>query len=352
MTNSFVERLTRTLLWKCVAIIALALTALLLFTRDLHAQVVAPQPAGANTLIGIVTDTLNAPIADIEVFISESRRRTRTRADGSFRFDTVAIGTYSVIARGLGFIGKTYKVVVGASGGSVAVQLIRLERVLPAMITTASRGGLSGIIGDTAYRPLANVAVGILGGEGSTRTDSLGKFFIPLKPGSYLVRLERAGFERQLIGATIPATEGRLITAWMRPKSGETDNRIGIALFDMNQRLIREKGIAMKMYTHEDLVTLGLKDLAAILRRSANGALTGDCAASVDTEGDVPAWALAADDIEFIEVYQEHGGVGSGKQRGVTSLSGNPTKFTAKTSSRPSVSKGCGNLAIMIWPRR
>ena len=338
---------------RVVAVCAMNLCAMFAAPRTLHAQVTAPRPAGTNTLVGIVTDTLNVPIADIEVFITESRRRTRTRADGLFRFDSLPFGTFTVIARGVGFVGNSFKATVGAKPLSVAIQLIRLERVLPAIITTANRGGLSGIIGDTAYQPLPNVAVGILGGEGSTRTDSLGKFFIPLKPGGYLIKLERPGYERQVLSATIPPTEGRMITAWMRLKSGATNMAAAIALFNMHERLVREGGIAMKTYTHDELVARGLNDLFAVARRSANGTVVDDCQVSVSGESSVPIWALTADDVEFVEVYQEHRGVGSGKARGVTSISGNSTKFKTNTIAlRPGVQQSCGNLAILVWPRR
>ena len=56
----------------------------------LDAQVASPKPAGARTLVGVVTDTLANPIQDARY---SSRRCVciRDRA-GSFRFDSVQPG--------------------------------------------------------------------------------------------------------------------------------------------------------------------------------------------------------------------------------------------------------------------
>ncbi len=319
----------------------------------MHAQVAAPRPAGANTLTGIVTDTLNAPVSGIDVYAIELRQSTRTKSDGSFRFDSAAAGTYTVTARGLGFVAKTQKVVVGANGGTVVIRLVRTERVLPAIVTKASRGGLSGVIGDTAYKPLAQVSVRIQGTDGVAKTDSMGAFFIPIKSGNYLVLLERNGYERQMIGITVPDSEGRQMAAWMRPKGPTTRNLDAFEIADMHQRIISEKGVASKYYTHQDLVDRGLTKLSAVARISALGIVTDDCWVSVALgDGKVPIWAIDSDEIEFVEVYATTQGVGTGRQRGVTSMNGNSTKFTTARTVRPSGGKDCGGVAVIVWPRK
>ena len=62
---------------------------------------VIPQPV-PNTLRGIVTDTLGAPLADVLVLVTELRRQVRTQSDGRFLFDSVKAGTYEVRPRRLG----------------------------------------------------------------------------------------------------------------------------------------------------------------------------------------------------------------------------------------------------------
>ena len=54
---------------------------------------------------------------------------------------------------------------------------------------------------------MVGVAVRVLGsGVGSAVTDSSGEFVLPVKPGYYMVRLERDGYGRQNIGVTVPDT--------------------------------------------------------------------------------------------------------------------------------------------------
>lgn len=57
-----------------------------------QAQEVLPRRAGPGTISGVVTDTLGQPLANITVLVTRLRRAMRTRADGSFRFDSIAAG--------------------------------------------------------------------------------------------------------------------------------------------------------------------------------------------------------------------------------------------------------------------
>lgn len=183
----------------------------------LRGQSSAPLTAEPYTIVGIVTDTLGAPLADVSVFVSPLRKRTQTRADGTFRFDSIAMGTFEVRVRSIGLVASVQRVVVGRNGGSVAIRVSRFRAFLPTMLTVESRGGLSGVVGDTAYRAMANVRVTVGGAGPSVHTDSTGAFFVPLNPGDYMVRLKIPGFARQLIGVSIPKTGGQRMAAWMVP---------------------------------------------------------------------------------------------------------------------------------------
>ena len=146
----------------------------------------------------MVTDTLGTLIADVAVVITKLRRQTRTRADGSFRFDSVPSGTYELSARSIGLLAGAYRVTVGRDGASVVIPMIRLGYALQARVTVADRGGLSGVIADTSYRALQDVEVSIMRGVHRTQTDSTGAFFLTLKPGSYMMELPRSAVNADL----------------------------------------------------------------------------------------------------------------------------------------------------------
>src|SRR5438105_6603622 len=108
-------------------------------------------PAGAGTLTGIVRDAVGQPVDSAEVIIQSADKRTTTKADGSFRFEELKQGVYVVAARRVGYLPQTRSVNVGPIGGVVAFGLVSLFNTLPTVVTSASRGGLSGVVGDSAY---------------------------------------------------------------------------------------------------------------------------------------------------------------------------------------------------------
>lgn len=337
---------------------ALPKTIALLFTSlfgasVLSAQVNIPNLAGPRTVTGIVTDTMGMAMGNVDVLIAKLRRITRTRDDGTFRFDSVAPGTYTINARKIGYLGLTPRVTVGPEGGSVHIEMIRYSTVLPSMVTTAKASGLSGIIGDTAYHALPNVKISVLGGGRSAVTDSNGAFFIPLPAGKYMLRLDEEGYARQTIGITIPENEGRSIAAWMVPRQGGSNPVEGKNLFDLNERMIRASPVSSEYYSREDMEKKGMLDLQALARRSANGRITPDCMVTVDGGPRKTSLAsLTTSEVEFVEVYQPSK-VGGGGVRGTTSLSGQAgTAIATPTSTRPNVGSECGNLGIIVWLRK
>ena len=285
------------------AVPAIALT-LLAALRAAHAQGFALVPAGPNTLTGIVTDSAGRPIANAEVFVEALKQRTRTREDGQFRFDHAKPAEYAVVARSIGFVSESRMVTVGEKGGAVRFTLLPTPG-LPTVVTTAKPGGLSGVIGDTSYRAVPGVAVWVLGTGHATTTDSTGTFFLPVKPGHYLVKLKRDGFAQQLVSVTIPKDEGRKIAAWMLPASGKTDPRAAAMLFDLPGRLRWASSARSKFFTREDINKAGSARLEDLITRGGVGRVYPECMAFLN--GDplkmAPLWALSPHDIEFIEVY-------------------------------------------------
>lgn len=172
----------------CTALCAATTTAAF-GSRALHAQSVSAPVASPGMLSGVVVDSAGRPVSDANVLLYQTQSALRTRSDGTFRFDGVASGKYTIEVRHIGYKQVTSKVTLKDAGLSVTIKLDRVPFFLPSVLTTADRGGLSGVIADTAYKPVAKVRVTVLGANASIETDSAGAFFMPVKPGHYMVGL-------------------------------------------------------------------------------------------------------------------------------------------------------------------
>jgi hypothetical protein len=65
--------------------------------------------------------------------------------------------------------------------------------------------GLEGVVGNYALKPIAHAVVRVLGSDRSATTDSNGAFLLALdKPGTYMVRIRRAGYAEALSLVTVP----------------------------------------------------------------------------------------------------------------------------------------------------
>lgn len=262
---------------------------------------------------GTVVDEAGRPIENAEVVIRQLQYVAVTSTTGQFVVTNVKAGRYNLNVRALGYSSVSARVSVGDMLVAVSFTLKRVSFTLPARVTTASRGGLSGVIADTGYRALSNARIRVIGMPEETVTDSAGAFFLPLSPGRYLVRLEREGYARQLIGVSIPENEGREIAAWMMPSKGRDNPRIGANLFDMRQRLIGADfaGTARPMngpatsrvFSREDIDKLGHRDLLALVRATAGVPVGSDCWVTINggPRRD-PLWRTSLMDVEFIEL--------------------------------------------------
>ncbi len=315
-------------------------------------RAVPPTPqvsAGPNTLSGIVTDVTGKPLPDVDVYVDQLQRRTRTTENGRFQFESVKEGRYNVGARSIGYAARTARVTVRDSGAFVSFVLERTSFSLPSVITTADRGGLSGVVADTGLKALAGVSVRVIGQPYDERTASAGAFLMPLKPGAYMVRIERDGYARQLIGVTVPPNEGRKIAAWMVPQRGGNNPREGANLFEMRERLLRVGPASGLFYSREDIEKSGIKDLRTFASSAEAKMINQDCPVVINGGPEwQPLWRVMTEEIEYLEIYppvparQTAGPVSSSRDRMATQRA---------AMSTTAGSKECGDK-IMVWVRR
>lgn len=260
-------------------------------------------PASVGSVIGTVRDATGRPIADAIVYLTELRREARTRADGMFRLEIRAPASYTIGARALGYRGVSQRLRLDTGVTRVAFELERLPEFLKSVVTTATRGGLSGVVLDDAGNPLANADVRALGaGVGGTRTDSLGEFFVPVKSGRLLVRVDKPGYRRHLVSVTVPPGDGRRMTASLSVQVEKPSPMEGTNLFDLQQRLVRANPVWQRLVTREDLLKFGDQNAQQVAGRFAAQPMSDEECAKLDGgPAEAPLWTIDVQEIEFME---------------------------------------------------
>lgn len=288
----------RALRWLGAACFVLVLTALV------SPRTACAQP-GYGRITGVVVDTTGNPMADATVLLFAQRRQTRTRSDGTFVLDSVKAGTARVTARAIGYVAAGVDMYVKTdSTSTVQLTLLQFAVVLPAMTSRVNDLGLSGIVGDTAYRAILGAKVQVLGTGLYAFTDSLGQFRLPLKPGSYMVRIEAKGFRGQAVGVSIPPDAGRKITALL-PEMRSMDP-VEIMrqwnLGNLHDRLLRASAVYNKVFARDELRALGIDDPIRTLAQLTAQRIDPDVCVKINGgPATAPLWSIPLDDIEFVE---------------------------------------------------
>ncbi len=342
--------MTNVLSFPRAAVAALALaTALTCVAHRGEAQSVT-----SGVIRGTVVDAVGRPIENADVVVEQLKRRTRTTTEGFFLFTDVKPGKYTIGVRSIGYESASAKITVRDSAAIVRFALGRAAFSLPARVTTASRGGLSGVIADTGYAPLADVRVRVIGADEEGVTDARGAFFLPVKPGRYLVRIERDGYARQLIGVSVPETEGREIAAWMIPQKGKDNPQVGANLFDMRKRMIGAVGptersgpASARYFSREEIDKLGHRDVLTLIRAAAGYPVGPDCWVTINGgPRKDPIWRLSTDEVEFVEVYE----------RNVRRVTGGPQtgsreRLAEQRLEQATTPTGLCAVNIIVWTR-
>jgi Carboxypeptidase regulatory-like domain len=265
---------------------------------------------GPGVMTGVVRDTLGLTLEDVEVTIPKLQRRTTSRADGTFRFDDLRNGTYIVRARRLGYAAQTREIKVGSLGGSGDFGLWPIPHALPALVSSAARGGLSGVVDDATNQGVAGATVRVLGEGLAAPTDSAGEFFLPVRRGKYMIAITKPGFTDKVVAVTIPADSGRRIAAFLQLSSGETPLRERWNIPDLRSRMAWRDKSRTGFYTHEDMERLGIKWIFDAVRMGTNlmgwtTAPDDDCAVIVDGGPRTALLSLLTiDEVESVEVYK------------------------------------------------
>jgi hypothetical protein len=274
-----------------------------------------PDRPGPRKMAGVVRDTFAIALDSVEVSIVALQRRVFSKADGTFLFTDVAPGTYEVRARKLGYGPQIRQLVVDSAGATGAFALVPLPYLLRPVVTTVARGGLSGVVGDTAFNALAGAIVRVLGHGEYAVTDSTGAFHIPIKAGSYVVDVKDPGFADRLVSVIVPRDSGERIRVTLAPPARPPTVREVHNFDDFGQRLAWRNTQHSRVYTRAELLEMNIEWVSEAVQKGFReihsgppGALDLDCAAIVNGGPDLAQIGkLTTDDIETVEIYDGGG---------------------------------------------
>src|SRR4051812_5000578 len=108
-------------------------------------------PTVPGAIVGLITDDRNAPLEHVEVILVQSKRKVSTNSRGQFTITDLAPGTYLVTVRRIGYQPGTTEIEVPPAGASARICVdVEPERLAP-LVSSISRGGLSGVVGDQTF---------------------------------------------------------------------------------------------------------------------------------------------------------------------------------------------------------
>lgn len=275
----------------------------------------SPEHPGPRKIGGVVRDTAASPLDSVEVAIVSLQRRVFSKSDGTFLFTDVAPGRYQVRARKIGYAPQIREMVVDSTGGAGMFALVPFAYLLRPVVTTVARGGLSGVVGDTAFNALPGADIQLLGHDSHTVTDSTGSFYMPVRPGSYVVRVRDQGYADRLVSVLVPADSGERIRVTLAPPSRALTVRQAHNVDDLGQRLAWRSPIHTRVYTRAELERMNIEWVHEAVQKGFREIHTGppgtldlDCAAIVNGGPDiVEVGSLTVDDIETVEIYDNGG---------------------------------------------
>jgi hypothetical protein len=300
------------------------------------------------TISGIVMDSSHRFLEGADVVIRSPRRQAKTDRFGRFQLAELDTGVYDLTVRRIGYeiAVQSYRV---TDSGSVARFCLNPDpRGLPAMITSATRPGLSGMVGDSSYAPLAGAEVRAVAEGQRTLTDSTGSFYLPLRKGTYPILITKAGFGRQFVSVTVPEDSGRQIAVWLGSPERNA-RRLAVAYDSLRLRLMRAVSNRSSLLSSEDLSKTSA-DLTMTAQAAARWRVRDDCEAKIDGGPfTLPMYMIDKEDVSLMEVYAPKPPrlvVGSINPQGTGGSGG--SGGSASNGGVPSIP--CPNLYIWMKP--
>jgi hypothetical protein len=289
-----------------------------------------PLPAGPNIMVGVVRDTAGVPIPGAEVIIPDLKLLLIANEEGLFRFEGVRHGKHAMRARKIGYAPQVREFALDSAGGVAEFALVPVTKALPPIVAWSDRPGITGLVGDTAFQPIAGAFVRLLGEGQHAETDSSGRFYFPAKGGTYQLSISKPGYDPKLVSVSYPADSGRRITTWLNDVTHAPDVFERQAFDSLRFRRAWVKPQDGKVFSHEQLEDLGSPWIYDAVQTTGSKfnyreLFDRDCYAIVNGGRGIANLAyLTVDEVESIEIY--------GSRSAPTAPSGRRSNVIAPTS--------------------
>jgi hypothetical protein len=196
---------------------------------------------------------------------------------------------------------------------------------------------LSGVVGDTSFNALSGVEIRVMGHEQYAATDSTGAFYIPIKPGSYLLSVRQPGFGYRLVSVIVPPDSGQRIRVNLAPTSHALTMRQVHNVDDFAMRVENHERKNSRIYTRADLQKMQIEwvyDAVKIgfheVHQGGNGWIDPDCVGIVNGGPETREISgITVDDIESVEIYDRTVPANSTRGRPTASRPGQPIRRSA-----------------------
>jgi hypothetical protein len=300
-------------------------------------------------IVGTVMDTAHQVLDNVTVGIKSPRRQAKTNAQGRFQLADLDTGTYEISVYRIGYETAVQSYVVTDTGGIARFCLIPETRELPAIIASAKRLGLSGVIGDSNYKALEGAEVRVMGAGLHVLTDSAGLFHLPVPRGTYPVWVSKSGYGRKLLSVTIPPDSGREIAVWLASPPPDA-NAMAARIDDMRTRILWARPNRSALVSAEQIAR-SQASLNGILVAQAKAKVLDDCPAFIDgTLFTLPLYMIDKADVLMMEIYLQGAPRTAPTSISGAGTSGGKTITVGTQSSGPPVQPGCGT--IWVWLKR
>jgi hypothetical protein len=245
------------------------------------------------------------------------------------------------MVRRIGYEPGLAEIDVPAEGAIVRICIDAEPEPLAPMITSISRGGISGTIADANFRFLAGADVQVIGTGKTATTDSAGAFFVDVRPGTYAMMVMKKGFGTRIIGVTVPKDSGRKVALWLKPMDAGTARQMGWAMDSLHWRFAL-LGTGHNLFSSEDLMNTS-RDITQVVAQRAVQRISENCEAIVNGMGTQPLWSIDKEEVELLEVYPRM----AYSPRGQRSMLSRAKPIASQQANR----SACG-AEIYVWLKR
>ena len=159
----------------------------------------AAQTQASIRIRGRALDPAGHPIENVQVTLAPGNRRAVSFDNGDFDFTGLAVGTYTLTARRIGYQVGSISVFARDSITRVTITLVPIPRELDSIRITERQSGLryTAVVLDQNDQPVTGAEVVAVGARRNITTDSLGRFSVAgLSRGTLILQIRKIGYAR------------------------------------------------------------------------------------------------------------------------------------------------------------